>query len=458
MEDGIFDFNERNIDEFLSDVLDEAISLSEKNKHCFLGVEHVFCALVGKEGSIVSELLKNFAVEPSGAIREIMKEAFFPGEIAGSRQWQGIPATPRLNGVLRSASEMAVDKTGIDEVCLLLSIFKEGNSIPVRWLRQQGLYNDAIMDIFRTCDFWKNLSCNYFAEMLSIFNENRNKEEQYFKETEEKLNTEIIGQSDAVKSIVKFFRGKSPAGSDEGKLSGVLLFVGPDGTGKTFAAGKIAEYLFKDKNLLIKFDMKYYREECDKNRLLGNESGDTVIEKEGELPREIIGNSHRIILMKGIEKSHPEILRTISLSLSRGFFVNGIGMKIPCGNILFILTTSASEPEAFLDEDFTTQINKIIKFRNLGPEELKTICGNTLDKLKAKMKEEGINLLINQEVAAWISDMALMENIRTAKVINRIIREKILKEIYASSAVTKTFKVKTDHRKNLVVRMVHNKC
>ena len=70
----------------------------------------------------------------------------------------------------------------------------------------------------------------------------------------------IVGQEDAVKGVANAIR-KARAGL---KLAhrpvGSFLFLGPTGTGKTHLPKQLAEFLFDDKNAMVRLDMSEFME------------------------------------------------------------------------------------------------------------------------------------------------------------------------------------------------------
>lgn len=129
---------------FAGGLIDNAINLSEKAKKHFVGVEDIFCLLVNDRTSISCQILCQMGINPETACHEILRTGYFPGEIKNEKLWKGIPISPRLQKILKTAANMAGGTEFIDEKFFILALSKEGNSIPLRWLRKQKISTDAL--------------------------------------------------------------------------------------------------------------------------------------------------------------------------------------------------------------------------------------------------------------------------------------------------------------------------
>lgn len=89
----------------------------------------------------------------------------------------------------------------------------------------------------------------------------------------DRLHQRIVGQDQAVDAVAEaVLRSRAGLGRPQ-QPTGSFLFLGPTGVGKTELAKALAEQLFDDENLLIRFDMSEYMEPQSIARLIGAPPG-----------------------------------------------------------------------------------------------------------------------------------------------------------------------------------------
>ncbi len=111
---------------------------SEDLKHFYLGVEHIFIALTKIENGVTQSSLQQLKLDPKQA-RDAVRRIAGMGD--GNRYWEGMKITPRCEAVLKLASKQAARRGNLplEEKDLLLAILEEGESLPVRLLRNSGV-------------------------------------------------------------------------------------------------------------------------------------------------------------------------------------------------------------------------------------------------------------------------------------------------------------------------------
>lgn len=77
---------------------------------------------------------------------------------------------------------------------------------------------------------------------------------------EELLANRVIGQEAALKAVANAIRRSRAGLQDTNRPTGVFMFLGPTGVGKTETARALAELLFDDQRALVRVDMSEYME------------------------------------------------------------------------------------------------------------------------------------------------------------------------------------------------------
>lgn len=122
----------------LKDILISARQESHRMRHYYLGVEHIFVALLEVKGGIASSILESYGFQPSYVVDAIRRKV---GKGGRHRLWAGTPNTPRTTIVLDIAHEIALEeeRTTIHERDLLIAILDEADNIPTRVLTILGI-------------------------------------------------------------------------------------------------------------------------------------------------------------------------------------------------------------------------------------------------------------------------------------------------------------------------------
>lgn len=109
----------------LDDIRIVSETISTQLNHFYIGVEHLFLALLQIEDSITADILDRFSISVEVVSYQIVNQM---GQASRQRYWSGFRETPRYVKVISLA-------TDLDERGLLLAILKEGDSLPLRVLR-----------------------------------------------------------------------------------------------------------------------------------------------------------------------------------------------------------------------------------------------------------------------------------------------------------------------------------
>jgi len=162
--------------------------------------------------------------------------------------------------------------------------------------------------------------------------------DEYFKKRVKGQDNAITKTLDVIKRAVTGMSGLQH--SSHSKPKGVLFFAGPTGTGKTETAKTLAEILFGDESLCIRFDMSEYGQSHSDQKLLGAPPGYVGYEAGGQLTNAVKNNPFSILLFDEIEKAHPSILDKFLQILEDGRMTDGQGNTVYFSETIIIFTSN----------------------------------------------------------------------------------------------------------------------
>lgn len=149
------------------------------------------------------------------------------------------------------------------------------------------------------------------------------------KELKHRLETNVIGQDDAVEAVSRAIR-RNRAGFDDGNRPiGSFLFVGPTGVGKTELAKQLALDLFGNKDAIIRLDMSEYSDRTAVSKLIGTTAGYVGYDDNSHtLTERVRRNPYSIVLLDEIEKADPQVITLLLQVLDDGHLTDGQGNQV----------------------------------------------------------------------------------------------------------------------------------
>lgn len=270
-------------------------------------------------------------------------------------------------------------------------------------------------------------------------------EAQKIEHLEELLHKRVIGQDEAVKEIASAVRrSRSGIGNPKRPLAS-FLFLGPTGVGKTEVSKALAESFFGDEKKMIHFDMSEYNGPDAMLRLIG----DFPQNKTGLLASKIRDNPYSVLLLDEFEKSSPDVLDLFLQILDEGIFTDALGRQVGCRNLIIIATSNAGSTliwntaregrdlslekenivsaiiqERVFKPELLNRFDGIILFHPLDSSELESVARLGLEKLAARLKEQDIELAINDEIINYLIEKGADPQFG-ARSINRAIQNEI---------------------------------
>jgi hypothetical protein len=128
----------------LRDILIGARQEAYRMRHYYVGAEHLFIASLDIRGSLAGKIVQESGLTPEYVIDAIRRKI---GKGGKARLWAGVPNTPRAEVILGIATDIALEdgREEANERDLLIGLFEERDSIPLRVLHALGLEDLAEM-------------------------------------------------------------------------------------------------------------------------------------------------------------------------------------------------------------------------------------------------------------------------------------------------------------------------
>ena len=173
------------------------------------------------------------------------------------------------------------------------------------------------------------------------------------------LQHRVIGQDDAVASLVRAIQRSRVGLKDPRKPIGTFLFVGPTGVGKTYLTKCLAEELFGKADSIIRVDMSEYMEKHTVSRMVGAPPGYVGYDEGGQLTERVRRKPYSIVLLDEIEKAHADVFNLLLQVMDEGRLTDGNGNTVDFRNTIIVMTSNCGTKQM---SDFGHGIG----FRNAG--------------------------------------------------------------------------------------------
>ena len=243
---------------------------------------------------------------------------------------------------------------------------------------------------------------------------------------EQELHGRIVGQEEAVQAVAEAVRRSRAGLGDPNRPVGSFLFLGPTGVGKTELARALAEALFGDEDLMVRFDMSEFQERHTVSRLVGSPPGYVGYEEAGQLTEQMRRRPYSVLLFDEIEKAHPDVFNILLQILDDGRLTDAQGRTVDFKNAVVIMTSNigADRIQHFAREggdfdrlkdelmellrgsfrpEFINRIDEIIVFRALSEEQLLDITGLLLDRLSRRLRAQRIEVEFAEDAVRLLS-------------------------------------------------------
>ncbi|MDB5179144.1 MAG: ATPase with chaperone, ATP-binding subunit [Patescibacteria group bacterium] len=299
---------------------------------------------------------------------------------------------------------------------------------------------------------------------------------------EERLHERVIGQDEAISAVSDAIRA-SRAGLTEGhRPVATFIFLGPTGVGKTELAKTLAWIVFGDEEAVTRIDMSEYMERHTVSRLIGAPPGYVGYDEGGQLTERIRRRPYSVLLLDEIEKAHPDVHNILLQVFDDGRLTDGKGRVVDFSNTIIIATSNLGahiiqdnltrqkagkqsydqlksqlmeELRIHFRPEFINRVDEIIVFHALTRDQIKSIAGLQLERVKRLARGQGIELMFDDSFvnhlaeAGYIPEYGARQLRRVIKseLENRLAKEILSGHITEGSTIRVTY---DDHEDNVI--------
>merc|ERR1711976_562594 len=154
------------------------------------------------------------------------------------------------------------------------------------------------------------------------------------------LNKNVIGQDEAVSSIVSSIKRSQIGLRDKTRPISSSMFAGPTGVGKTALVKCFSRYYFGRTDSLIKLDMSEFMERHSVSKLIGSPPGYVGHQEAPTIIREIERNPNSVVLFDEVEKAHPDVYNIMLQVLDEGTLSDSKGESADFRNAIIFMTSN----------------------------------------------------------------------------------------------------------------------
>lgn len=252
---------------------------------------------------------------------------------------------------------------------------------------------------------------------------------------DETLRKRVIGQDEAVDTIVRAIRRSRLGLRDPRRPIGTFFFLGPTGVGKTYLAQCLAEEMFGSRDAVIRFDMSEYMEKHTVSLLVGAPPGYVAHEDGGKLTEAVRRKPYSIVLFDEIEKAHPDIFNILLQVMDEGRLTDRQGHVVDFRNTIIILTSNVGTRQLkefgagigfgvsdmdtktsnqmllkalqkTFPPEFLNRIDNVITFQPLTRDALARIVNIEVALLQERLRKTGHQLVLTPEATTQLAEKA----------------------------------------------------
>lgn len=262
---------------------------------------------------------------------------------------------------------------------------------------------------------------------------------------EDSLKTRVVGQDTAVAEVAGCIRRARSGLADPNKPSGVFIFVGPTGVGKTELAKSLAWSMFNDEQALIRIDMSEYMEKHSVSRLIGAPPGYVGYDEGGQLTEAVRRRPYSVVLFDEIEKAHSDVFNVLLQIFDDGRLTDGQGRIVNFKNTVIVMTSNIGtqlidrenpkevierkieeELRKYFRPEFLNRVDETIIFNYLDQKDMEKIVNIQLGLIEKRLKENNDVTLVVSEKAVKLLAEEGFDPAYGARPLKRLIQKKLV--------------------------------
>jgi len=271
----------------------------------------------------------------------------------------------------------------------------------------------------------------------------------------EALSVEVIGQKAAVTACADAVTIAKARLNDSIRPIASFLFLGPTGVGKTQCAKALANYLFGDRDRLIRFDMNEFASYYSVARLTG-----TLDAPEGLLTSAVRRSPFAVLLFDEIEKAHPAVFDLLLGVMGDGRLTDARGQLVDFSNTIIILTSNLGAREAasdlgfrqtnksdasvyrlaaekFFKPEFFNRLSRVVPFERLSRQDVQKIANRLIEDVfnREGLVRRGVKLVVETGALNLLVEAGYHPQLG-ARALKRTLERQVTAPIAARLAAT----------------------
>ena len=276
---------------------------------------------------------------------------------------------------------------------------------------------------------------------------------------EEELHQSVVGQDHAINVVSKAVRRARAGLKNPKRPTGIFIFSGPTGVGKTYLVQKLAEFMFGSEEAVVRVDMSEFMERHSVARLVGAPPGYVGYDEGGQLTEAVRRKSYCVILLDEIEKAHEEVFNILLQIFDDGHLTDAKGRRVDFRNAIIVMTSNIGsdlirqdrmlgfsmnvggtekgkadyermktnvldEIKRFFRPEFLNRIDETVVFHALSKEHIHQIVDLNLQDAAGGLLEKGVGLEVTDRAKEWLGDKGFDPHFG-ARPLRRVIQDSV---------------------------------